>query len=190
MRTPCYFKTNSQTCSFAISIVLIITALLAVHPFMYPPAMQDTPRPRAREIGLRLGILPVGPLNAITDVGGVMVGQTTIISGENVRTGVTAILPQNGNLFREKVPGAIFVGNGFGKLMGATQVSELGEIETPILLTSTLSVPRVADALLDYMLALPGNEDVRSINPIIAETNDGHVLNDGRARNVTQDDVF
>src|SRR5947207_2216412 len=189
MRTPCYFKTNSQTCSFAISIVLIITALLAVHPFMYSSAMQDKQRPRAREIGLRIGILPVGPLNAITDVGGVMVGQTTIISGENVRTGVTAILPQNGNLFREKVPGAIFVGNGFGKLMGATQVSELGEIETPILLTSTLSVPRVADALLDYMLSLPGNEDVQSVNPIVAETNDGY-LNDIRGRHITRDDVF
>ncbi len=151
--------------------------------------MQDKRRPRAREIGLRIGILPVGPLNAITDVGGVMVGQTTIISGENVRTGVTAILPQNGNLFREKVPGAIFVGNGFGKLMGATQVSELGEIETPILLTSTLSVPRVADALLDYMLSLPGNEDVQSVNPIVAETNDGY-LNDIRGRHITRDDVF
>ena len=151
--------------------------------------MQDKRRPRAREIGLRIGILPVGPLNAITDVGGVMVGQTTIISGENVRTGVTAILPKNGNLFREKVPAAIFVGNGFGKLMGATQVSELGEIETPILLTSTLSVPRVADALLDYMLSLPGNEDVQSVNPIVAETNDGY-LNDIRGRHITRDDVF
>jgi len=156
---------------------------------MYSSAMQDKRRPRAREIGLRIGILPVGPLNAITDVGGVMVGQTTIISGENVRTGVTAILPQNGNLFREKVPAAIFVGNGFGKLMGATQVSELGEIETPILLTSTLSVPRVADALLDYMLSLPGNEDVQSVNPIVAETNDGY-LNDIRGRHITRDDVF
>ena len=102
-------------------------------------------RPRARELGLRIGILPTGPLNAITDVAGVLVGHTTVIRGDNVRTGVTAILPHGGNLFREKVPGAVFVGNGFGKLAGSTQVNELGEIETPILLTSTLSVPRVAD---------------------------------------------
>ena len=147
-------------------------------------------RPRAREIGLKVGILPIGKLNAITDVAGVLVGHRTIIQGDTVRTGVTAIVPHGGNLFREKVPGAVFVGNGFGKLMGSTQVDELGEIETPILLTSTLSVPRVADFLLTYMLALPGNEDVRSINPIVAETNDGYALNDGRARNVTQEDVF
>ena len=120
---------------------------------------------------------------------GVTVGHTTIIRGDNIRTGVTAILPHNGNLFREKVPAAIFVGNGFGKLMGSTQVAELGEIETPILLTSTLSVPRVADALLDYMLSLPGNEDVQSVNPVVAETNDGF-LNDIRGRHVTRDDVF
>jgi D-aminopeptidase len=147
-------------------------------------------RPRARDVGVTVGILPTGELNAITDVAGVLVGHQTIVRGDNIRTGVTAILPHGGNLFREKVPGAIFVGNGFGKLMGETQVDELGEIETPILLTSTLSVPRVADFLLTYMLALPGNEDVRSINPIVAETNDGHVLNDGRARNVSQEDVF
>jgi D-aminopeptidase len=150
----------------------------------------ETERPRARELGLKVGILPPGTLNAITDVAGVRVGHTTIIKGENVRTGVTAILPHEGNLFREKVPGAVRVGNGFGKLMGSTQVEELGEIETPILLTSTLSVPRVADFLLDYMLALPGNEEVRSINPVVAETNDGYVLNDGRARSITREDVF
>ena len=115
-------------------------------------------RPRARDLGIRVGILPLGPLNAITDVNGVMVGHTTIVRGDNVRTGVTAILPHNGNLFREKVPGAVVVGNGFGKLMGSSQVNELGEIETPVLLTSTLSVPRVADAVLDYMLGLAGNE--------------------------------
>ncbi|HEX8897799.1 MAG TPA: P1 family peptidase, partial [Chthoniobacterales bacterium] len=146
-------------------------------------------RPRAREIGLKVGILPTGKLNAITDVSGVLVGHRTIIQGDTVRTGVTAILPHSGNLFREKVPGAVFVGNGFGKLIGSTQVDELGEIETPILLTSTLSVPRVADFLLDYMLSLPGNEEVRSINPVVAETNDGY-LNNIRARAVTKDDVF
>lgn len=111
-----------------------------------------------------MGILPAGPLNAITDVAGVLVGHTTLLRGDNIRTGVTAVLPHARNLFREKVPGAVFVGNAFGKLAGSTQVNELGEIETPILLTSTLSVPRVADALLDYMLARPGNEDVGSIN--------------------------
>ena len=146
-------------------------------------------RPRARDMKLRIGILPVGELNAITDVPGVRVGHSTLIRGENVRTGVTAILPHGGNLFQEKVPGAVFVGNGFGKLMGSTQVNELGEIETPILLTSTLSVPKVGDFLLDYMLALPGNENVQSINPLVAETNDGY-LNDIRGRHITREDVF
>src|SRR5687768_7284518 len=146
-------------------------------------------RPRARDAGVKVGVLSTGALNAITDVPGVLVGHTTLIRGENVRTGVTAILPHNGNLFREKVPGAVFVGNGFGKLAGSTQVNELGEIETPILLTSTLSVPRVADYLIDYMLALSGNEDVLSINPLVAETNDGY-LNDIRGRHITRDDVF
>jgi D-aminopeptidase len=150
---------------------------------------QSQNRPRARDLGIKVGILSPGPLNAITDVNGVLVGHTTLIRGDNVRTGVTAILPHGGNLFREKVPGAVFVGNGFGKLAGSTQVNELGEIETPILLTSTLSVPRVADYLLDYMLALPGNEDVQSINPLVGETNDGY-LNDIRGRHVTRDDVL
>jgi len=150
---------------------------------------QSQNRPRAREAGVIVGVLPTGPLNAITDVDGVLVGHTTIIRGDNIRTGVTAILPHGGNLFREKVPGAVFVGNGFGKLAGSTQVNELGEIETPILLTSTLAVPRVADFLIDYMLALPGNEDVQSINPLVAETNDGY-LNDIRGRHISRDDVF
>ena len=150
---------------------------------------QSQNRPRARDAGVIVGILPTGPLNAITDVDGVLVGHTTIIRGDNIRTGVTAILPHGGNLFREKVPGAVFVGNGFGKLAGSTQVNELGEIETPILLTSTLAVPRVADFLIDYMLALPGNEDVQSINPLVAETNDGY-LNDIRGRHISRDDVF
>jgi len=146
-------------------------------------------RQRARELGIKIGILPTGQLDAITDVAGVLVGHTTLIRGDNVRTGVTAILPHNGNLFLEKVPGAVFVGNGFGKLAGSTQVNELGEIETPILLTSTLNVPKVADALLDYMLNLPGNEKVQSVNPLVAETNDGY-LNDIRGRHVTSGDVL
>src|SRR5215471_13723668 len=148
-----------------------------------------SPRPRASDLGLKVGILPTGTLDAITDVAGVQVGHTTIIRGDDIRTGVTAILPHPGNLFREKVTGAVFVGNAFGKLAGSTQVNELGEIETPILLTSTLSVPRVADALIDYMLALPGNEDVESINPLVGETNDGY-LNDIRGRHISREDVF
>lgn len=166
----------------AAMAALLITAAAAQNP-------TPNPRPRARDLGLKVGILPAGPLDAITDVAGVEVGHTTIIRGDDVRTGVTAILPHPGNLFREKVPGAVFVGNAFGKLAGSTQVNELGEIETPILLTSTLSVPRVADALIDYMLALPGNEDVESINPLVGETNDGY-LNDIRGRHITREDVF
>jgi D-aminopeptidase len=167
----------------AAVVVLLATAA---------PVAQNTSsnaRPRASDLGLKVGILPTGPLDAITDVAGVEVGQTTITRGDDVRTGVTAVLPHPGNLFREKVPGAVFVGNAFGKLAGSTQVNELGEIETPILLTSTLSVPRVADTLIDYMLALPGNEDVESINPLVGETNDGY-LNDIRGRHITREDVF
>lgn len=150
---------------------------------------QDAKRPRARDAGVVVGVLPTGPLNSITDVAGVAVGHQTIIRGDNVRTGVTAILPHNGNLFREKVPGAVFIGNAFGKLAGSTQVNELGEIETPIMLTSTLNVPRVADATIDYMLDLPGNEEVQSINPLVGETNDGY-LNDIRGRHVGREEVF
>src|SRR5215216_596331 len=166
-----------------LSFVFVIMVLLS------GPTGISQNRPRARELGITVGVLPTGPLNAITDVEGVLVGHTTVIRGDNIRTGVTAILPHPGNLFREKVPGAIFVGNGFGKLAGSTQVNELGEIETPILLTSTLSVPRVADFVIDYMLALPGNEEVQSINPLVAETNDGY-LNDIRGRHISRDDVF
>jgi D-aminopeptidase len=153
-------------------------------------ARADSPaRPRAADLGLKVGILPAGPLDAITDVAGVTVGQTTLIRGDDIRTGVTAIVPHPGNLYKEKVPAAIYVGNGYGKLTGVTQVEELGEIETPILLTSTLSVPRVADALMTYMLALPGNEKVQSVNPVVGETNDG-TLNDIRGRHITADDVL
>lgn len=164
------------------------TVLLAA-VFAAAQSTTPKPRPRASDLGLKVGILPTGPLNAITDVAGVEVGQTTIIRGDNVRTGVTAVLPHTGNLYREKVPAAIFVGNGFGKLTGSTQVDEMGEIETPILLTSTTSVPREADALISYMLALPGNDDVLSVNPVVGETNDGY-LSDIRGRHLTPDDVF
>jgi D-aminopeptidase len=169
----------------------IIFALFALLLFVVPLASEQRPasRPRARDIGLVVGTLPTGSLNAITDVPGVLVGQVTLIEGDAVRTGVTVVLPHPGNLFLNKVPGAVVVGNAFGKIVGSTQVNELGEIETPIALTSTLNVPRVADALIDYMLALPGNEEVRSINPLVAETNDG-ILNDIRGRHVGRDDVF
>jgi D-aminopeptidase len=166
------------------ALAIALTLIFNLNGF----AMQKSDRPRARDIGVRVGVLPAGPLDSITDVAGVAVGHTTIIRGDDIRTGVTAVLPHAGNLFREKVPGAVFVGNGFGKLAGSTQVNELGEIETPILLTSTLSVPRVADAVIDYMLQLPGNETVQSINPLVAETNDGG-LNDIRGRHITRDDV-
>ena len=152
-------------------------------------AAAQNSRPRARDAGVATGILPPGPLNTITDVPGVAVGHATLIRGADIRTGVTAILPHQGNLFQQKVTGAVFIGNAFGKLVGSTQISELGEIETPILLTSTLNVWRVADALVDYMLALPGNEGVQSINPVVGETNDGY-LNDIRGRHVGRDEVF
>lgn len=170
---------------YLVSLLAVVLAPWTARPQTAP----ESSRPRARDLGLRIGILPTGPLNSITDVAGVTVGHTTLIRGENIRTGVTAIVPHSGNLFREKVPGAVFVGNGFGKLAGSTQVNELGEIETPILLTSTLSVPKVGDFLLDYMLALPGNENVQSVNGVVAETNDGF-LNDIRGRHISRDDVF
>jgi D-aminopeptidase len=138
-------------------------------------------RPRAREVGIVIGTLPTGQLNAITDVPDVLVGQVTLRDGKNINTGVTAILPHGGNLFEERVPAAIHRGNGFGKLIGVTQVAELGELETPIVLTGTLSVWRAADALTTWMLDQPGMEKVRSINPVVGETNDGQ-LSDIRAR--------
>ncbi|WP_456409000.1 DmpA family aminopeptidase [Caldithrix abyssi] len=144
---------------------------------------------RAADYGLKIGVLPPGPLNAITDVKGVKVGHVTIIKGDSVRTGVTAILPHGGNIFQEKVPAAVYVGNGFGKLTGSTQVEELGNLETPIILTNTLSVPVAAGALIDYTLGLPGNEAVRSVNPLVGETNDGW-LNDIRGRHVTKQHVL
>ncbi|MEW6210774.1 MAG: P1 family peptidase [Acidobacteriota bacterium] len=165
--------------------IILISLALCLCAF----GLQNPTRPRARDIGLKVGILPTGQLNAITDVAGVRVGHTTIIRGDDIRTGVTAILPHGGNLFQEKVPGAVFIGNAFGKLAGSTQVNELGEIETPILLTSTLAVPRTADAVIDYMLALAGNENVQSINPLVGETNDG-ALNDIRSRPISRDDVI
>ena len=141
-------------------------------------------RPRAREAGIVIGILPTGPSNAITDVAGVKVGQVTLIEGANVRTGVTAILPHGGNLYQDKVPAGFAVGNAYGKFMGSSQVKELGEVETPIVLTNTLNVPEAAAGIIEWTLKQPGNEQVRSVNAIVGETNDG-TLNDIRARRVT-----
>ena len=142
-----------------------------------------------RDYGIRIGVLQPGEWNAITDVPGVLVGQKTLVQGDDVRTGVTAILPYAGNIFQDKVPAAVYVGNGFGKLTGTTQIAELGNIETPIVLTNTLSVPTAADALIDYTLSFPANAGVMSVNPVVGETNDGY-LNDIRGRHVTKADVL
>ncbi|MGH8125195.1 MAG: P1 family peptidase [Rhodanobacteraceae bacterium] len=142
-----------------------------------------------RDYGIKIGVLRPGKWNAITDVPGVTVGQKTLIEGDDIRTGVTAILPHPGNIFQSKVPAAVYVGNGFGKLTGTTQIAELGNIETPIVLTNTLSVPTAADALIDYTFSFPENDEVRSVNPVVGETNDGW-LNDIRGRHVTKRDVL
>lgn len=147
------------------------------------------PAQRVRELGIRVGVLSPGKHNAITDVAGVRVGHKTLADGENVRTGVTAILPHPGNIFQEKVPAAIYVANGFGKLTGISQVQELGNLETPVVLTNTMSVPVAANALIDYTLSQNGNEKVKSVNFVVGETNDGY-LNDIAARTVTQADVL
>jgi len=175
--------------SFAVVCLWLTCVTGGIAIARSPGANEATPRPRARDIGLVIGVLPPGPNNAITDVAGVGVGHKTIIEGQSVRTGVTAILPHGGNVFQEKVPAAIVVGNGFGKLIGSTQVHELGTLETPIVLTNTLSVFTAADALVEYMLSLPGNEGVQSVNPVVGETNDGF-LNDIRGRHVGRNDVL
>ncbi|TAJ46410.1 MAG: S58 family peptidase [Chitinophagaceae bacterium] len=144
---------------------------------------------RPRELGISIGVLPTGKLNAITDVSGVKVGHTTLISGEKVRTGVTAILPFAGNIFQQKVPAAVFVGNGFGKLAGSTQVMELGTLESPVILTNTLSVATAMEAVIDYTLQQKGNEKIYSVNAVVGETNDSY-LNDIRGRHVQKTDVL
>ena len=153
------------------------------------PILLAQARPRARDLGITPGIYPPGSLNAITDVEGVRIGHTTVIEGDNVRTGVTAVLPHPGNLFQDKVAGAVFVGNAFGKLTGSTQVKELGTIETPIVLTNTLSVGVAMDAVARYTLSQPGNELVRSVNALVGETNDGG-LNDIRGFHITRQHVL
>ncbi|WP_242917887.1 DmpA family aminopeptidase [Pontibacter liquoris] len=146
-------------------------------------------RMRARDYGLKVGVLPTGKYNAITDVAGVAVGHTTLVKGKDVRTGVTAILPHGGNIFQDKVPAAVYVGNGFGKLAGSTQVQELGNLETPIVLTNTLSVGTALEAVVTYVLDQEGNEKVQSVNAVVGETNDSY-LNDIRSRPVTQKHVL
>jgi D-aminopeptidase len=162
-----------------------LLALLSNHAMSQQPPDE---RPRAREAGVVVGVFAPGRHNAITDVAGVRVGHTTVVEGERVRTGVTAILPHGGNVYRERVPAAVHVANAYGKLVGATQVRELGELETPILLTCTLCVWKAADALADWMLRQPGMQNVRSINPVVGETNDG-ALNDIRSRPIRPEHV-
>ena len=188
MNRPVHTIRPKLPCITCLAVLALIPAefIRATRADAQPPASDS--RKRAREMGVVIGILPPGPLNAITDVAGVRVGHRTIVEGSDVRTGVTAVVPHAGNLFQEKVPAAIVVGNGFGKLIGSTQVEELGALETPVILTNTLSAFAAADALVAYMLSLEGNEDVRSVNPVVGETNDGY-LNDIRARRVRREDV-
>jgi D-aminopeptidase len=162
--------------------------LLTLGSLLPQVAVAQQARPRARDLGVVPGVFQPGPLNAITDVAGVRVGQTTIVEGDSVRTGVTAILPHGDNLFFDRVPAALHVGNGFGKLLGVTQLTELGELETPVLLTCTLCVWRAADAMVEWMLSRPGMQGVQSINPVVGETNDG-ALNAIRTRPVRPEHV-
>lgn len=166
------------------SIALCLVGLLLLLPFT---GISQAKRPR--DYGIRFGILPTGSLNAITDVKGIRVGHYTLVTADSIRTGATAILPHGDNVFQEKVPGAIYIGNGFGKLAGYSQVKELGTIETPIVLTNTLSVPAASEAVITYTLRQEGNESVRSVNAVVGETNDGY-LNDIRGRHVTTDHVI
>ena len=163
--------------------------LVAVLILLVQTAHAQEKRGRAREFGITIGVMQPGARNMITDVSGVKVGQVTKVEGASIRTGVTVILPHAGNLFQDKVPAAVFVGNGFGKLVGTTQVQELGNLETPIALTNTLSVPAVMEALVRYTLQQPGNEKVQSVNAVTGETNDGW-LNDIRGMHVRDEDVL
>ena len=164
--------------------LLLIPAIFLILAVNYTMAQQNI-----RSYDVEIGVLKTGTQNTITDVSGVQVGHKTLIKGDSIRTGVTAILPHSGNIFQQKVPGAVYVGNGFGKLAGSTQVEELGTIETPIILTNTLSVPTAADALIDYTFTFEENDNVRSVNPLVGETNDGY-LNDIRSRHITKSDVL
>jgi D-aminopeptidase len=167
------------------AVVIYTTLVLCVIPQI---VVAQSTRPRARELGIIPGVFPPGSRNSITDVQGVLVGQVTVNEGDSVRTGVTAIRPHGGNVFRARVPAALHVGNGFGKLLGVTQLRELGELETPILLTCTLCVWKAADGMVEWLLAQPDMERVRSINPVVGETNDGG-LNAIRSRPIRPEHV-
>ncbi len=171
----------------SISIAILVLGAAALTAARSP----QTPRarPRARDFGIRVGVLSPGTLNAITDVAGVKVGHVTLIEGRDTRTGVTAVLPHDGNIYQDKVPAGVSVANGFGKFTGTTQIQELGTLETPIVLTNTLSVPAAADGLIEYTLTQAGSERVSSVNPVVGETNDAW-LNDIRARRVSRSDVL
>jgi D-aminopeptidase len=164
------------------------SALSLLVSLLFMTMHQSLSQTRPRDLGVSFGILPIGPLNAITDVPGVKVGQFTKIEGQDIRTGVTAILPHGGNLFQQKVPAAIFVGNGFGKLAGVTQVQELGNLESPILLTNTLSVAAGIEGVVRYSLGQPGNESIQSVNAVVGETNDGY-LNDIRGMHISPNEI-
>ena len=168
----------SQTMKSHFLILLLFITSLSLNA-------QET----ARDLGIITGVMPIGKTNSIVDVSGVKVGHTTLIKGDAIRTGVTAILPHGGNIFQDKVPAAVFVGNGFGKLAGTTQINELGNIETPIILTNTLNVATGIDAVIKYTLHSPENEQVRSVNAVVGETNDGY-LNDIRGQHVSTTDVL
>ena len=173
-------KTKTKDLTLAMQ-KLILLILLGLFTF----SSQAQEKKRARDYGIKIGLIPTGKLNSITDVEGLKVGHTTLIIGDSVRTGVTAILPYDGNIFQNKIPAAIFAGNGFGKLAGSTQVNELGNIETPIILTNTLNVATAMDAVVEYSLNYKGNETIKSVNAIIGETNDSY-LNDIRGRHITK----
>ena len=158
-------------------------------PLLFFIVSSNAQNKRVRDIGLRIGVMSPGKLNAITDVAGVQVGHVTIVEGDSVRTGITAIIPHSSNLFQQKVPAAVYVGNGFGKLTGTTQIKELGNLETPVILTNTLSVAAAVDALVDYTLTQKGNENVQSVSAVVGETNDGY-LNDIRGRHVKKEQVL
>ena len=184
-------RNHSRMASGSCTLLLGITAALSCEIARGAPVacIKESDRVRARQLGITPGVLAPGPLNAITDVEGVLVGHTTVISGDSVRTGASAILPHGGNLYQNKLPAAVFVFNGFGKSAGLSQVAELGEIESPIVLTNTLAVARGVEAILDWTLARPGNEKVMSVNAMVGETNDGY-LNDIRARTLTSAQIL
>ena len=184
-----FYNTEYRACiqaNFVTSAMRFFSVLILFLAITIQLAAQ--PRQRVAEYGIRIGVLPAGKFNAITDVAGVSVGHTTLVQGNSVRTGVTAILPHRGNLFQQKVPAAVYTGNGFGKLAGTTQIRELGNIESPIILTNTLNVATGMDAVISYTLAQKGNESVQSVNAVVGETNDGY-LNDIRGRHVNQKHV-